>query len=123
MKVDIHCHTSKYSPCAGQSPENMVEAAIRRKMDGVVITEHDVLWKKEELEDLRNKYPQIVILNGVEISSYIRIDKKIHIYDILVYGLLEGEKIPKYKGDIKETLNIFQEYALVLPHPFRKKMK
>ncbi|MEQ8187448.1 MAG: PHP-associated domain-containing protein [Candidatus Eremiobacterota bacterium] len=136
IKIDIHCHTSLYSGCSIQTPEDAVETAIRRGIDGIVITEHDILWKKEELAKLQQKYPGFLILNGIEYSA--------ESYDMLIYGIPENclipgspkmdEKISKLKiktknifGRIPDALKVEHvlDYfgklgcAFILPHPFR----
>ncbi|MEQ8189800.1 MAG: PHP domain-containing protein [Candidatus Eremiobacterota bacterium] len=116
MKIDIHCHTSKYSPCSEQTPEEMIERAIRRGMKGIIITEHQRLWEKEELFKLQEKFPDILILNGVELT----VSTNYNTYDVLVYGLAQGYEIPKKMLTVEETFELFErECAFVLAHPFR----
>ncbi|MEQ8169562.1 MAG: PHP domain-containing protein [Candidatus Eremiobacterota bacterium] len=116
MKIDIHCHTSKYSPCSEQTPEEMIERAIRREMKGIIITEHQTLWKKEELFTLQEKFPDILILNGVELT----VSSDYNTYDVLVYGLAQGYEIPKKMLTVEEIFELFEkECAFVLAHPFR----
>jgi predicted metal-dependent phosphoesterase TrpH len=69
MKIDLHVHTSRYSACGIATPEEMVEAAIESGLDGLVLTEHDVFWPRDELGRLRSEYPDIVILGGIEVSA------------------------------------------------------
>ena len=53
MLFDIHTHTRRYSPCSILSPHDLVKKALELSLDGIVITEHEVLWdEKEILEDL-----------------------------------------------------------------------
>lgn len=136
IKIDIHCHTSLYSGCSIQTPEDAVETAIRRGIDGIVITEHGILWNREELANLQQKYPDFLILNGIEYSA--------ESYDMLIYGIPDNCQIPSSpKMDEKiskariKTRNIFgripdalkvehvMDYfgklgcAFILPHPFR----
>ena len=130
MKIDIHCHTSKYSSCSVQTPKEMVETAIKRGLDGIVITEHAILWDKKEIKELQEKYKDILILSGVEYSAKG--------YDILVYGIPEDCIIPENLGKKKEdfrlpgvsiaesmtpeeVIDYFEPMGclFVLPHPFR----
>ena len=60
MLIDIHCHTSKYSSCSVQPPELAVETAIKRGLQGIIITEHFRLWKEGEIKELQRKYPEIL---------------------------------------------------------------
>ena len=116
MKVDIHCHTSKYSLCSQQSPESMIEKSIKEGLDGVIITEHATLWKREELKELQNKYPDILILNGIE----IRCMALKYWYDILVYGVPHNFPLPG-NLTVEGVINYFKPLrcALILAHPFR----
>ncbi len=130
IKIDIHCHTSRYSGCSIQTPEDAVETAIRRGLDGIVITEHEILWRKEELENLKQKYPGFLILNGMEYSAAS--------YDMLIYGLSQDFSIIDFpEVDKKIDTNFFGKIhnapevekvfdycekfgcAFILPHPFR----
>ena len=52
MKVELHLHTNRYSPCAGNSPQDMMVALITAGYDTVFITEHEVVWPDKELASL-----------------------------------------------------------------------
>ena len=68
--VDLHVHTWRYSPCAELlDPQLLINRARECKLHGVVITEHDVLWSKEEIERLYDGLNGIKIYRGVEIST------------------------------------------------------
>ena len=88
----------------------------RREMKGIIITEHQTLWKKEELFTLQEKYPDILILNGVELT----VSSDYNTYDVLLYGLAQNYEIPKRMLTVEEIFELFEmECALVLAHPFR----
>jgi len=129
MKVDIHIHTAKYSMCAVEPADMVVEKAIKRGIDAVIFTEHDILWDKNELLKLQSSYPDILILNGVEIWTTSG-------YDVLVYGNLGNFSIPDdlIKEDyfssetelptgmsVEKLLDRLEPEgcAFVLAHPFR----
>jgi predicted metal-dependent phosphoesterase TrpH len=121
IKIDIHCHTAKYSPCSEQPAEDMIEAGIRRGLDGIVITEHNLLWKKEALLKLQEKYPDILILNGVELTVSTYPSSGYDTYDILLYGLPQDYEIPPGRLTVEKTFDMFEPEgcAFVLAHPFR----
>ena len=48
----------------------MVRQAKQVGLDGVVITEHDWLWTKEELKELRTAAPGLVVLAGIEVTAW-----------------------------------------------------
>jgi hypothetical protein len=68
MKVELHCHTTRYSSCATASPEVLIPALIQAGYDAVYITEHEKAWPAQELADLQGLFPAIRILAGLELS-------------------------------------------------------
>ena len=68
MKIELHLHTSLYSPCAANTPDEMVRALVETGYDAVYITEHDAVWRDSELWALQRKFPRIRIFPGVELS-------------------------------------------------------
>jgi predicted metal-dependent phosphoesterase TrpH len=79
MIIDMHIHTERYSHCAHMSPDAMARAAVARGLDGVVITEHDVLWSEPERQALQARHPDLTILRGIEVTT--------HAGHALVYGV------------------------------------
>lgn len=53
MLIDLHCHTLPLSQCSSLRPEQLVELARARGLDGVCLTEHDRPWDQCELDELR----------------------------------------------------------------------
>ena len=50
--VDMHVHTARYSPCAELLvPELLDECMQAKGVHGVVITEHNVMWEREEIDE------------------------------------------------------------------------
>lgn len=68
MKVELHCHTNRYSACAQTSPEETVEALVEREYQAVYFTEHDAVWPENEIRDINDAYPEIRIFPGLEIT-------------------------------------------------------
>ncbi len=81
MLLDMHVHTTAYSTCANMSPHEMAERAREVGLDGVVITEHNVIWSDEEMAELRDRFPDLVFFRGVEVSA-----KGHH---VLLYGITD----------------------------------
>jgi predicted metal-dependent phosphoesterase TrpH len=90
MKFDLHLHTSRHSPDSETDPFDLLVAARKAGLDGVVLTEHDYLWPEEELAALRAAAPDLVILGGVEITGRGG--------DVLVYGITDATKLPRGIG-------------------------
>ena len=114
MKVELHCHTNRYSPCAVSTPAETMERMIHLGYEVVYITEHDAVWLDYELDQLRAGYPDIRIFPGMELS----------IGDESVQHLLVlGANDPEYL-ELEGEDDIFVKAAAdgcltVLAHPFR----
>ena len=109
MRIDLHIHTSPRSACSYLDPLELIQEARRLKLDGICLTEHQVLWDIGDVEKLAED-GGIKIFRGNEFTT--------NQGDILVFGL--------YK-DIKELLMI-QELRkevksaggfMIAAHPFR----
>lgn len=85
MRIDLHVHTRRHSPCSSIEPADVVPAAIRAGLNGVVITEHEYQWSGEELQTLRDEsgMPGFLVLAGFEYRTVCG--------DLLVYGLQDDE--------------------------------
>ena len=109
MRIDMHIHTSPRSACSHLGLEELLETANQRRLDGICLTEHQVLWELEDAEKLAAE-GNIKVFRGNEFTT--------NQGDILVFGFDE---------DIKELLTI-QELRqavqnaggyMIAAHPFR----
>ena len=50
MRIDLHIHTFPRSACSHLGLSELTEAANHRKLDGICLTEHQVVWSLEEAE-------------------------------------------------------------------------
>ena len=112
MKFDLHMHTARHSPDAETDPFDLVRAAIKAGLDGIVITEHDFMWPESELEELRAAAPGLVILAGVEVTGRGG--------DMLCYGLTNPFAVPRgiEWGELTREVHR-QGGACVAAHPNR----
>lgn len=112
MKFDLHLHTSRHSPDSETDPFDLLRAARKAGLDGVVLTEHDYLWPEEELEELRAAEPGLVILGGIEVTGRGG--------DMLVYGITDASTLPRGIGwgDLVKEVHR-QGGAAVAAHPNR----
>jgi predicted metal-dependent phosphoesterase TrpH len=68
MLLDLHCHTFPLSQCSSLRPEELVDLARARGIDGVVLTEHDTRWQPDALAALRRR-TGFLVLSGVELTT------------------------------------------------------
>lgn len=110
MLFDMHMHTTLYSKCGRMSPEAMAQRAVQVGLDGIVVTEHNAIWTDSEVQELRQSFPGLTILRGVEVSA-----KDCH---ILVYGITDftGFKRGMPARDVVELAHA-RRGAAVWAHP------
>ena len=65
MKIDLHVHTTEFSPDSTMGPEKAIQAAIELGLDGICFTEHDRAWCKDAILKLGEKY-SFPVFRGVE---------------------------------------------------------
>jgi predicted metal-dependent phosphoesterase TrpH len=111
-KFDHHLHTSRHSPDSIISPQVLIARARAVGLDGVVITEHDYLWKPDELAELAARAGDLMVFAGAEVST-----REGH---FLVYGLPDLDLAPCGVG-LAELLEVVRRHdaAIVAAHPFR----
>ena len=68
MKVQLHCHTSRFSLCGQNSPDEMIQTHIAHGYDVLFLTDHDSVWPADDIADLQKQYPEIRIFPGIEVS-------------------------------------------------------
>ena len=76
----MHVHTSVWSTDSNVLPHDLLAHAAERGLDGVVLTEHDVVWPAQRVEVL-NGTTDLLVLTGVEVTTELG--------HVLVYGLDE----------------------------------
>ena len=113
MLIDIHVHTTRYSECGKSDPDDMIKAAISYGLDGLVITEHNIPWPVTELDELRIRYPEFLILRGAEFTA----DVGDH---YVTFGVDDFEPLgePRPAGEIITTIQGRGGVA-ILAHPYR----
>lgn len=111
MKVELHLHTSRYSPCAVASPAAMMRALIDCGYGAAYLTEHDQLWRDFEIDDLQRDFPAIRIFGGVELT--------VGSHHIVVLGTTDRSYL-----QLEDEADILAKageagHAVVLAHPYR----
>ena len=70
FRIDLHVHTRRFSACAeGLPPEKLRRIISAGVIDGLVITEHDRLWPKADIDELNRSLDRGRIYRGIEVSS------------------------------------------------------
>lgn len=114
IRVDLHVHTRRYSACAPSLALDKIVAVLNcGRLDGVVLTDHDVLWPKEEIQALNAKLRRGRIYRGIEASSCNG--------HFLLIGVEEMGAI--HLGDPLETLQSEahgQGAAVIWAHPHQR---
>ncbi len=113
MKTELHLHTSLYSACAAHSPKKMLSRLLKRGYQAVFITEHDAVWRNEELKELRGRFGGLRIFPGVELS--LGPDGGQH---VLVLGTNDPEYLSLDEAGVLEKARA-EGHLTVLAHPFR----
>ena len=109
MRIDLHIHTAPRSACSHLGLSELIQRAQKLELDGICLTEHQVVWTAEEAARLAEE-GGIKVFRGNEFTT--------NQGDILVFGFDE---------DIKELLTIQELRELVkkaggfmiAAHPFR----
>jgi len=70
IAIDLHVHTRRYSACAELlDPLDLAEGMQRSGLQGLVVTEHDQLWTRDELAALNRHIAPLRVFRGVEVST------------------------------------------------------
>ena len=110
MIIDLHVHTSWGGYDSALSPKDVVEEALKIKLDGVCLTEHNTSWDRLKLQELVDG-SGLVLMRGIEVDTEMG--------HILAYGL------DHYTSGIYRTADLRREIDkvggfLVAAHPFRR---
>jgi predicted metal-dependent phosphoesterase TrpH len=111
-KIDLHVH-SKYSTDNDADPEETVQCAIARGLQGIAFTEHYYYGASGPIEPLREKYrDRIMIFRGVEFSALEG--------HCLVFGVDTDSLSLKY-APIRDVISVVTgKGGVVIPsHPYR----
>lgn len=113
MKIELHCHTTRYSGCAVASPEELLTEASRLGYEALFFTEHDAVWPERKLRAMRKRFQGIRIFGGVEVTLITG-------EHLLVLGTSDAEftRLGNRPGDLLSKARR-AGCLTVLAHPFR----
>lgn len=109
MRIDLHTHTSPRSPCSSIDPADLVAEAARLGLDAICLTEHQVLWRPNEIEELAQA-SAVEIFRGNEFTT--------NQGDILVFGYEEDRKELLTIEELRDAVTAAGGF-MIAAHPFR----
>jgi len=109
MRIDLHIHTAPLSACSYIDPVELVQEAGRTKLDGICLTEHQVLWDPAEVDRLAAE-AGIKIFRGNEFTT--------NQGDVLVFGFYEDIKELMIIQELREAVQKAGGF-MIAAHPFR----
>jgi histidinol phosphatase-like PHP family hydrolase len=112
IKIDLHVHAKERSACAQAGEEEMIRAAMKRGLDGLVFTDHGRLVPPRRLAELSERFAPFAVFGGIE----IRVSGE----DVLVLGI-QDPVLESRKWTYPELHAFVSRHRgfLVLAHPFR----
>ena len=109
MRIDLHIHTAPLSACSYIDPQELVQEAHRLKLDGICLTEHQVVWDPAEVDRLAQD-AGVRIFRGNEFTT--------NQGDILVFGFYEDIKELLIIQELRDKVTAAGGY-MIAAHPFR----
>ncbi|MDP4979691.1 MAG: PHP domain-containing protein [Desulfobacterales bacterium] len=109
MRIDLHIHTAPRSACSYIDPLALVIEARRLKLDGICLTEHQVLWDSADVDKLARE-GGIKVFRGNEFTT--------NQGDILVFGLYKDIKELMIIQELREAVQTAGGF-MIAAHPFR----
>ena len=109
MRIDLHNHTSPLSACSYLDPHELVTEARRLKLDGICLTEHQVMWEPAEVERLAGE-GGIRVFRGNEYTT--------NQGDVLVFGFYKDIKDLMLIQELREEVQNAGGF-MIAAHPFR----
>ncbi len=95
MRIDLHNHTIHSDGVL--TPKELLDRAIKNKVDIFALTDHDSVFGCDELEELA-KGTKVRIIKGLELSTYYK-GESVH-----VVCLFKDNKIPKLMYDFSKDV-------------------
>jgi len=109
MKIDLHLHTKPRSQCSYIDPIELVAEAKKIGLDGFCLTEHQVLWDIEAVQELAGD-SGLIIFRGNEITTAQG--------DVLVFGLEKDIQGIITVQELQQEVQAAGAYS-ILAHPYR----
>ena len=112
MKVEIHSHTERFSPCSKIPPTELVLMAEASGYEALFITDHNRVWPSRDLAGLQEMCEHMRIFPAIEISLPER-------HDLLILGASDPA-YEKMRNPEEVLARACADGLLtVIAHPFR----
>jgi len=110
VRLDLHVH-SRHSPDSGLALEAIAARVAAQGLAGFAITDHNTTAGHAEIPALRERFPHLVVVPGIEVSTVEG--------HLLAYGI---DQAPPVHRPLSETVRWIREHGgePVLSHPFRR---
>lgn len=110
VPIDLHVHTVHGSADSSLKLDELSDEAARSGLRGLALTEHRGPWERLEFETVRDRYPDVLFVNGMEVETFYG--------HLTVFGLdrfVSGMHDPERLRGLADEHDAF----VVLAHPFR----
>jgi len=109
VRLDLHVH-SRHSPDSSLTVEEIVFGLRAANLNGFALTDHDTVAGHAELAGWQARFPELVLVPGVEVSTVEG--------HLLAYGISEA---PPAQRSVSATIDWVHDHGgvAVLAHPFR----
>jgi hypothetical protein len=109
VRIDLHCHSNRYSTCSSLAPADLARAAREAGLDAICLTEHDRLWPDDDLRRLSDQ-TGILVLCGMEVTTELG--------HVLVFGVRRPPPL-LYMAESLVAVVHAEGGLAVLAHPAR----
>jgi len=107
--IDMHIHTTRGASDSSLRPVELARAARRLGLSAFVVTEHDRLWDRLEVERFREEQ-SLLLINGMEVSTELG--------HVLVMGLDKYVPGVRHAEELRRIVDESGGY-MIAAHPFR----
>ena len=113
IRLDLHVH-SRHSPDSELSLESIVSGLASVGLNGFALTDHNSVAGHRELAALQAKFPGLILVPGVEVST---LEGHLLVYDV--------SEAPPRGRPVAETVDWVRDRGgvSVLSHPFRARSR
>ena len=109
--MDVHVHTNPASSDSMLEPAELVELALANGLTAISMSEHDFTLESHRQEEFRERYPDLFINFGMEVSTDLG-----HMLAFGLPGYLPGIRRLEKLREVADEHGAF----ILVAHPFRR---